>query len=380
MSVYKPKKSPFYSYDFELYGVRFYGPTKCRSKREAEQFEKERRVEAQRAGRDAHRSANSPMTVNVGFDRFWVEKGKNYKGSSRETFFASLKWLAQQLGKNTLLRDIGPLKITDAIAARLAEKVKTAKAERPIKNATVNRTVIEPLRTVMNRARKNWEQKVQEINWKDFMLPEPKERVRELTADEEERIFVSLREDHHPVVFFSIVSGFRLRECVNLRWTDIDWGNLTISVVGKGDKTNVQPITPDIRDFLWQLRGQHPEKVFTYVAEQTRPQQGRVAGQRYPITYYGLSTAWRRAKLDAKLIDYRFHDNRHTAATRFLRATGNLKLCQMFLRHEDIATTMKYAHASSDDLRKALNQVAESRKKPRKPAAKGQKRSKNRGN
>jgi hypothetical protein len=52
----------------------------------------------------------------------------------------------------------------------------------------------------------------------------------------------------------------------------------------------------------------------------------------------------------------------------------------MFLRHEDIATTMKYAHASSDDLRKALNQVAESRKKPRKPAAKGQQRSKNRGN
>jgi integrase len=167
---------------------------------------------------------------------------------------------------------------------------------------------------------------------------------------------------------------------VNLRWTDIDWGNLTISVVGKGDKTNVQPIETDVRDFLWQLRGQHPEKVFTFVAEQTRPQQGRVAGQRYPITYSGLSTAWRRAKPNAKLIDYRFHDNRHTAATRFLRATGNLKLCQMFLRHENIVTTMKYAHASTDDLRKALKLVAESWKKPRKPAAKGQKRRKNRDN
>lgn len=362
MSVYKPKKSPFYTYDFELNGVRFHGSTKCRSKREAEQFERERRVEAEIASRDAHRSANAPMTVNVGFDRFWVEKGKGYKGSARETFFTSLKWLSNQLGKNTLLRDIGPLKVTDAIAARLAEKAKTAKVERPIKNSTVNRTVIEPLRAVLNRARKNWEQKVQEIDWKNFILPTPKERVRELTAEEEERVFASLREDHHPIVFFSIVSGFRLSECVNLRWTDIDWGNLTIAVVGKGDKADVQPIAADVRDFLWQLRGQHPEKVFTYVAEQTRPQQGRVAGQRYPITYYGLSTAWRRAKLDAKLIDYRFHDNRHTAATRFLRATGNLKLCQMFLRHEDIATTMKYAHATNEDLRTALNTAAESRK------------------
>src|ERR1035437_522478 len=61
MSVYKPKKSPFYSYDFELYGVRFYGSTKCRSKREAETLEKERRVEAQLIGRDALHSANSPM-------------------------------------------------------------------------------------------------------------------------------------------------------------------------------------------------------------------------------------------------------------------------------------------------------------------------------
>lgn len=375
MSVYKPKKSPFYTYDFELYGVRFHGSTKCRSKREAEQFEKERRVEAERAGKDALRSANSPMTVGVAVDRFWAEKAKDFK--TRDDFFTALKWLARQFGKNTLLRDIGPLKISNAVAARQAEKVKTAKVERSIKNSTVNRVVLEPLRQVLNRARKNWEQKVQEINWKDFMLSEPKERVRELTADEEERIFANLREDHHPIVFFSIVSGFRLRECVNLRWTDIDWGNLTISVVGKGDKTNVQPITPDIRDFLWQLRGQHPEKVFTYVAEQTRPQQGRVAGQRYPITYYGLSTAWRRAKLGAKLIDYRFHDNRHTAATRFLRATGNLKLCQMFLRHEDIATTMKYAHASTDDLRKALNLVAESRKKSRKGVGKSKRPRKN---
>src|SRR3989304_5686034 len=98
MSVYKPKKSPYYTYDFELYGVRFHGSTKCRFKREAEQFEKERRVEAQRAGRDALCSANSPMTVNVAFDRYWVERAKTFKPS--HNFFAALKWLAPQLGKN----------------------------------------------------------------------------------------------------------------------------------------------------------------------------------------------------------------------------------------------------------------------------------------
>jgi integrase len=125
------------------------------------------------------------------------------------------------------------------------------------------------------------------------------------------------------------VSGFRLRECVDLRWSGIDWGNLTISVIGKGDKADVQPFTPDIRDFLWELRGQHPEKVFTYVAAQTRPERRIIAGQRYPITYEGLSTAWRRAKLHAKFVDYRFHDNR-AARRRFSDASSRAlhRICE----------------------------------------------------
>jgi site-specific recombinase XerD len=52
---------------------------------------------------------------------------------------------------------------------------------------------------------------------------------------------------------------------------------------------------------------------------------------------------------------YRWHDNRHTGATRFLRKTGNLKLTQHLLGHRRIETTAKYAHAGIEDLRAALN-------------------------
>ena len=74
---------------------------------------------------------------------------------------------------------------------------------------------------------------------------------------------------------------------------------------------------------------------------------------------------WRRAKLDAKLLDYRFHDNRHTAATGILRATGNLKAVQKLLRHSDIATTAKYAHAMIDDVRDAMEAGEKSQTKSR---------------
>ena len=46
MSVYKPAKSPYYSYDFVVKGHRFHGSTGATSKREALKFEDEVRRQA----------------------------------------------------------------------------------------------------------------------------------------------------------------------------------------------------------------------------------------------------------------------------------------------------------------------------------------------
>jgi integrase len=39
--------------------------------------------------------------------------------------------------------------------------------------------------------------------------------------------------------------------------------------------------------------------------------------------------------------DFRFQDFRHTAATRLVRATGNLKMAQKLLSHAELATTSR---------------------------------------
>ena len=70
---------------------------------------------------------------------------------------------------------------------------------------------------------------------------------------------------------------------------------------------------------------------------------------------------WRRALQAAGISDFRFHDLRRTAATRMLQATGNLKLVQQYLSHADIASTARYAHATTADVREAMERV-ESRK------------------
>ena len=296
------------------------------------------------------------MTINVAFDRFWCEVGNGYRGNAAKTFFASLAWLLEAMGKNALVKEIGKRDVSALVAKRRAEGVS---------NATINRTVTEPLRCVLNRARKHWEEPVKELPWGDFKLAEQKERICELREDEQIAVFDVMRPDYHPIIEFALLSGFRLFECVGVRWANVNWGAMEITVRGKGDKVAVIPTTYEMRDVLWPLQGDDADKVFTYVAARSDNRKKRVEGVRYPITYEGLKTMWRRRVGKTDIEDFRFHDLRHTTGTRLLRVTGNLKLTQKLLRHENIQTTMKYAHATTEDLRLGMEQVSEFRKKSR---------------
>jgi integrase len=161
----------------------------------------------------------------------------------------------------------------------------------------------------------------------------------------------------------------RLNECL-LRWSEVNWDARKIEKQGKGDKRVSVPITDAIREILWSLRGHHETAVFTYVAKRTRKRQNLTKGNRYPITYNGLKSVWKRIRVAAAVTDFRFHDFRHDFATKLLRDSGNLKLVQKALNHADIKTTMKYAHVLDDEVAAALDRVQKSRRKSRKPTSK----------
>ncbi|MGB8017985.1 MAG: tyrosine-type recombinase/integrase, partial [Pseudolabrys sp.] len=58
------------------------------------------------------------------------------------------------------------------------------------------------------------------------------------------------------------------------------------------------------------------------------------------------------------------HDLRHTAATRLGKGgKANIKTVQRFLRHKDIASTVKYMHVFDEDVLEAMEAETESRQK-----------------
>ncbi|HEY2886164.1 MAG TPA: tyrosine-type recombinase/integrase [Rhizomicrobium sp.] len=252
--------------------------------------------------------------------------------------------------------EIGGDDVAKLVAWRRGHRSRPSKGAPLISTFTVNDTT-EQLKKLFGRAKALGIRFEHEPQWRKHWLAEPQERVRELVGDEAERLQAAMREDYGPFFAFVHASGLRQRECL-LKWTEVDWGARQIRKPGKGGKLVTVPITSTIRAILWPLRGHHPDHVFTYQAQRTR--DGRVQGERYPLTYSGVQIAWRRLRKRAGVVGFRFHDFRHDFGTKLLRETGNLKLVQRALNHSNIQSTMRYAHVQDAEVAAALERVQES--------------------
>lgn len=337
MSVYKRPGSEVYSYDFRYRGHRFSGSTETGDKREAKAIEREIRAKA----KAATVGQSAVLTVREAFLLYWHEKGQHLANSGDED--RALEWLKNVIGPARRIPDISDRDIAAAVARRRGEGVS---------NATVNRSVTQPMRAVLRRCARVWKQAVQTIEWKEHFLPESEERVREASATEEAALSSAMRPDYEPAFRFAIMTGCRRAEIVGLEWQHVDFFNEEFTVIGKRGKSRTLPMTKKVRALLWSLKDHHKTAVFTYALTHKRF-RNRI-GERVPITLNGFKTEWRRTKGRAKVENFRFHDTRHTAATRLVRATGNLKQAQKLLGHTELATTSRYAHVSKEDLRAGM--------------------------
>ncbi|WP_455973199.1 tyrosine-type recombinase/integrase [Methylorubrum populi] len=372
MSVYRPKNSSIYLYDFQRGGIRFHGSTGATEEREAKRLEKAEIKKAEALTAANRKKKNAPMTVGTAAARYYAEVGQHT--AKAHELLGNLDRIVEWIGNDTPIADVTDEMVSRLVARRRGDQRRNAardQAKRGRKHpalglvspAQVNRSFTQILRRILTRARKVWKQMLpEEPNWSAHMLAEPKERVRELRHEEEGRLESVERADYQAPRIFAQITGLRRREVANLTWPQVDFHASVIRVVGKGDKPHTLPITPELQALLWPLRGHHPTSVFTYVCQRTRtcPRSKRrfIRGERYPITYEGLSTQLGRSIVKAGIEDFRLHDLRHTAASRFQRANKDLRLTQTLLNHSSPKMTVRYAHVNEDDMREALIQAS----------------------
>jgi len=173
---------------------------------------------------------------------------------------------------------------------------------------------------------------------------EPPGRVRYLVEKEISRLLQHCADHIKPIVIMALNTGMRKGEILSLKWADIDMQNRTIAL--RKTKNNELRILP-VNDALYKtLRSMGQQLGNQYVFSDN-------TGNSYRDIKKGFSAALRRAGIQ----DFRFHDLRHTFASRLVMAGVDIRTVQELLGHKDIKMTMRYSHLSDQNLRKAVDKL-----------------------
>jgi integrase len=255
VSVFITEKSkPYYWFSFQLERRRFFGSTRCTSRKEAERFEALERAKAVAQVKAAKRSRTSLALDDVAA-RLWTDQAQ-YDAEPDATS-TNIARIVDHFGKTASLVEIDHAAAKKGVAWRRGHRLARRKdrSSAPlISNATVNRSFTKVLQRIFTFAKAEGAVFEREPKWDDLSLPEPVERIRELQDDEATALNASMRADYEPFFAFARASGMRLKECVALRWSEVNFGTRQIIKTGKGGRRITFPITDTIRELLFPLQ------------------------------------------------------------------------------------------------------------------------------
>lgn len=151
-------------------------------------------------------------------------------------------------------------------------------------------------------------------------------------------------------------SGLRIAELCDLAPGDIDQGNRTLKVIGKGNRERVVPLSlPAQRalDAYLPLRNRLVERGEGAVEKSALflGQRGRRLNPR--VLRENLHAMAARAGVP----DLSPHALRHSAATHMLEGGADLRFVQDYLGHQSLQTTQRYTHVDKERLARTYRQA-----------------------
>ncbi len=185
------------------------------------------------------------------------------------------------------------------------------------------------------------------------MFREP-ERETILSEEEEDRLFeaidkIDCRGDHlKDVVLIGLHTGMRRGEILGIHKSWVNFKESVIVVPRNQQKIKKKdkrvPINSEVKPIIERLIMEAGPNGYLFENLGT----GKPILDVKKSWLHALKLAGPHGKLGVDRL--RIHDLRHTAATRLMRNTGNMKLVARYLGHTDIKTTARYLHPDDNDL------------------------------
>jgi site-specific recombinase XerD len=151
-----------------------------------------------------------------------------------------------------------------------------------------------------------------------------------------------------PMVLVSLNTGLRYGELATLSWSAINFRSKVLTVTGrtaKGAKTRHVPLNAEALEVLKRWRGQSNGAGLVF----TNEGGARIAS---------VKTAWLRLLKDARIKGFRWHDLRHSFASKLVQRGVDLAVVRELLGHGDFALTLRYAHLKPGQTAEAVARLA----------------------
>ncbi len=150
-----------------------------------------------------------------------------------------------------------------------------------------------------------------------------------------------------PMVLLAMHTGMRRGEIFNLEWQDINFLSKTVTINGnkaKSGQTRHIPLNKIIIEVMedWKKQNQTSGLVFPNA-------------QGYSLD--NIATSWANLLELANIKDFRFHDLRHHFASMLVMSGVDLNTVRELLGHNDIKTTLRYAHLAPEHKQEAVEKL-----------------------
>lgn len=274
-----------------------------------------------------HEDISFEQFANDFIDLYSKQNKKSWKRD--ETSLKSLK----PFFKGKMIQDIG---------GELAERYK-ARRKTQVSPSTVNRELA-LLKTMFNKAVEWGRLESSPLgNVRKFKEPNSKDRI--LSPDEMRDLIDRANGHLKPILIIALNCAMRKGEILSLKWENVNLSKRCIHIEdSKSGRSKDVPMNNLVIEAL-SVIPQNSEYVFL------NPQTGK------PIK--DVKTAFKKACEKAKIKGLRFHDLRHTSATRMVEVGVDLVTVSKILGHSTIQMTMRYAHPTPENMRLAVEKLAD---------------------
>ena len=260
----------------------------------------------------------------------YLDDPKTEELTSYEDYAARAHWWRRHYGDERVLE----FDVTALDEAR--DSLRSSGRHGKRKNGTVNR-YLAVMRLIWNWGRATKWIPLTYVWPTRLMLNEPDGRIRFL-SDEELAALLKVAEPDpvmHTAILVSISTGIRQSELLRLKWPDVDLTKAHLTVYKSKNKTPKRIHLT--REAITALEGLKAAKVRS-------PVHVFLNEEGAPLTRSKLLTRWRRIRKAAKLVDFRWHDLRHTSASYLAQGGSTLLEIGSVLGHRSPTSTNRYAH------------------------------------